>query len=261
MSAVPGTDSVSLELSEGVAVITLDNPPVGALSRELIESLRRTAWCAVERGARVIVVRSAVPRAFGVGADLKLLAELDDTGYREYLADVRACGDELATLPAISIAAIDGLALGGGLEIALACTFRVAGPTARLGFPEVALAMLPGAGGTQRLTHLVGRDAALDLMLSGRQVEPAEALALGLVSRVSEGPADAHAMKWAVTFSAGAPIAVQAILRCVEAALPYAKPAGAATEEREAKALFATDVARDAIRAFVDARLRRTDIS
>jgi enoyl-CoA hydratase len=254
-----GGPLTTLEITNDIGLVTLDNPPVGALSRALIQATRQALDAAVNGGARAVVVRSATPGFFGAGADLKLLASLDRATYRTYLSDVRACADQLAALPLVSIAAIDGLALGGGLELAIACTFRVAGPGARLGLPEIRLAMLPGSGGTQRLTHLVGRDAALDLVLSGRQIEPEEALKLGVVSRLSAGPADVDAIEWAGSFSRNAPVAIQAILRCIDAAVPYARPAGAATEERESRALFDTDEAHDAIRAFVEWRRRRTE--
>jgi hypothetical protein len=115
----------------------------------------------------MVVVRSEVPGFFAAGADLKLLAATDASGFADYLDGLRGVLERIATLPQLSVAAIDGFALGGGLELAMACTVRVATPRSRLGVPEIKLGLLPGAAGTQRLPRLVGRGAALDLLLTG----------------------------------------------------------------------------------------------
>jgi enoyl-CoA hydratase len=244
---------VTLDVAAGVGVLTLDNPPVGALSRALLDELAGRLSRVAEADIGVLVVRSAVAGAFGAGADLKLLDGLDAEGFGDYLDAVRGCVDRLAALPLVSIAAIDGIALGGGLELALACTFRVAGPEARIGLPEIKLGMLPGAGGTTRLTHLIGRDRALELLLSGRTIGAAEALGLGVVSRAAGSAAD-EATAWAAELARAPRTAVAAILACVEAAMPIAEPPGAAVENDQARRLFATDEAQDAIRAFVEVR-------
>jgi enoyl-CoA hydratase/carnithine racemase len=246
--------TVTLDVADGVGVLTLDNPPVGALSRATIDELGGLLAQVAGSGVGVLVVCSAVARAFGAGADLKLLDGIDAEGYGDYLDAVRGCVDRLAGLPLVSIAAIDGIALGGGLELALACTFRVGGPDARIGLPEIKLAMLPGAGGTTRLTRLVGRDRALELLLSGRTIDAAEALRLGVVSRVAATSAADDATAWAAELARAPRTAVAAILACVEAAMPMAEPPGAEVEDAQARRLFATDEAQDAIRAFVEAR-------
>jgi enoyl-CoA hydratase/carnithine racemase len=237
--------------------MTLDNPPVGAFSADLLVELQEQLHQVAEAEVNALVVRSTVTSAFGAGADLKLLDGLDAVGYANYLDSVRACVNALAALPIVTIAAIDGVALGAGLELALACTFRVAGPAARLGLPEIKLAMLPGGGGTTRLTALVGRERALELLLSGRIIDADEALRLGVVSRASAGPAEAEALAWAEAFTDTQRRAVAAIIRCVESASPYASPPGAATEDAEARQLFATEQAQHAIAAFVEERRRR----
>ena len=129
---------------------------------------------------------SAITGFFAAGADIKHMSAVDAASFREYGNALRAGLERLSALPMVSVAAIDGLALGGGLELAMACTMRVAATGARLGLPEVKLGLIPGAGGTQRLPRLVGRGRALDIMLTGRQVEADEAFWIGLIDRLAE---------------------------------------------------------------------------
>src|SRR5258707_5043693 len=136
-------------------------------------------------------------------------------GYGDKMRDVN---DRLAGAPWISIAAVDGLALGGGLELAMACTMRVSGPRGRFGLPEVKLGLIPGAGGTQRLPRLVGRGRALDIMLTGRQVPAAEALAIGLVDRLTEGEVAGAALALAAELAGASRPAQRAVVAAVDAA-------------------------------------------
>jgi enoyl-CoA hydratase len=243
-----GRDLVDVAHRDGVAVVTLANPPVGALSLELVRALADAAGTL--RSADVVVLRSAVPGHFGAGADLTLIRSADPQGFRAYVVAVREAIEAVGALPAVTLAAIDGVALGGGLELALACDLRFASPAARLGLPEVRLGLLPGAGGTQRLTRLIGGAAALELMLAGRQVGAEEAAALGLVTRVTEAP-EAAALDWASRYRQGSPLAGAAIKRCV--ALAESRPdLGMAHELEEIVALFADGDARELIERFFD---------
>lgn len=202
------------------------------------------------------MIESAVPRFFAAGADLALLATLDAGGFRRYLAELREVLDEIAGARFVSIAAIDGIALGGGLELAMACTFRVASPEAILGVPEVNLGLLPGAGGTQRLTHLVGQRRALDLLTSGRNLSGREAHAMGLVERMTE-PGTASAgmagRSWATQLAAVPASTLAAIMRCVDAATGSAA-AGMDVELREVIELFASPIGHEGVSAFVEKR-------
>src|SRR6266496_2501423 len=139
--------------SPGVWVVTMDRPPANALGVPILDGLQ---------------------------------AAIDADSFLAYGDQMRAVNDRLAGAGWISIAAVDGLALGGGLELALACTLRVSGPRGRFGLPEVKLGLIPGAGGTQRLPRLVGRGRALDIMLTARQVRPDEALTICLVDRCTD---------------------------------------------------------------------------
>jgi enoyl-CoA hydratase len=153
------------------------------------------------------------------------------------------------------VAAIDGLALGGGLELAMACTLRVAGSASKLGLPEVKLGLIPGAGGTQRLPRLVGRGPALDLMLTGRQVDAAEAFRIGLVDRITEpGAAVSAARALAEELCAASAPAQQAVVRTVDAANALPLADGLRYEAEEIQLLFEHGEAAEGLRAFVEKR-------
>src|SRR6266542_3563320 len=174
--------------SPGVRVVTMDRPPANALGVPILDGLHAAIDAAERDGnVKVMVVCSALDGFFAAGADIKHLSSADADSFLAYGNQMRAVNDRLAAAPWISVAAVDGLALGGGLELALACTLRVSGPRGRFGLPEVKLGLIPGAGGTQRLPRLVGRGRALDIMLTARQVPPDEALSMGLIDRITEG--------------------------------------------------------------------------
>ena len=153
------------------------------------------------------------------------------------------------------MAAVDGLALGGGLELAMACTLRVGGARARLGLPEVKLGLIPGAGGTQRLPRLIGRGRALDIMLTGREVEAEEALRIGLVDRlVPAGTAAEAARELARALCAASSPAQRAVVRTVTAAYDRPLADGLRYEAEQVQELFEQGEAAEGIRAFIDKR-------
>ena len=166
------------------------------------------------------VVRSAVPDFFVAGADLKLLGESSVEGFDGYLAHARSTIERLAGREYLTIAGIDGHALGGGLELALACSLRVAGPGAKLGVPEIKLGIIPGAGGTQRLARILPRGKALDLILTGRSVDAEEAYSLGIVERLApEGQTGAEAaLEFAHQLAEGPTEAYRSTIRAADAA-------------------------------------------
>src|SRR5215469_11990001 len=171
-----------------LAVVTLDRPEVlNALNFELLRDLG-AALDQVARGdAHALLVRGAGDRAFCSGADVKELMGRSLRAQREGAAFGQAVFARLVALPIPSIALISGYAFGGGLELALACTFRLAARNARLGLPEIKLGLIPGYGGTQRLPRLIGEARALEMILTGRTVEAEEAERIGLVNRTVEG--------------------------------------------------------------------------
>jgi len=243
------------EAAEGVGTLTLQRPPANAIGPALVDGLVEACDGFDGAAVKAVVVRSTVPGFFAAGADLKALVGFDRESFASYLTRVNQMFDRIERSGWISIAAIDGFALGGGLELALACTLRVASARARLGVPEVKLGLLPGAGGTQRLPRALPRGTALDLLLTGRSLEGAEALRLGLVERqVGNGEAEAEARRWAVELAGGAAGAYAAIKRCADAARDLPLAEGRAVEQREVIGLFDSEDGREGVAAFVEKR-------
>ena len=258
MSGVTVEASVLERDARSVAVITMAAAPANALGDALVESFSR-ALDEVERAdVRAVVIASGLEAFFAAGGDLKLFAKLDAAGFDAYLTRVTNVIERLPAIGVPSIAAIEGQALGGGLELALACSLRVAGAGATMGTPEIKLGLLPGAGGTQRLTRLLGRAGAIDLLLAGRTVTAQEAERLGLVDRVTPaGAALDSALELAFELASRPRLAVRAILRCVDAAAATTLVDGLAFEGREVRDLFATDDAHEGIAAFLERRTPR----
>jgi enoyl-CoA hydratase/carnithine racemase len=241
--------------SPGVMVVTMERPPANALGLPILDGMHAAIDAAEKAGdVKVMVVASALDGFFAAGADIKHMSTIDAASFTAYGDRMRAVNDRLAASRWISVAAVDGLALGGGLELALACTMRVAGQRARLGLPEVKLGLIPGAGGTQRLPQLVGRGRALDIMLTARQVPAAEALAIGLVDRVTEGDVLAAALELAGELVTSSLPAQLAVVRAVDAAFELPLAEGIAFEARQEQGLFEEGEAEEGIRAFIAKR-------
>lgn len=239
----------------GILVVTMERPPANALGVPLLDGLHAAMDAAETAGdVKVMVVVSALEGFFAAGADIKHMSTIDAESFLAYGDKMRAVNDRMASAPWLSIAAVDGLALGGGLELAMGCTMRVGGPSARLGLPEVRLGLIPGAGGTQRLTQLVGRGRALDIMLTARQVDAGEALSIGLLDRLADGDVVKVALDLArelVQFSLPAQLAV---VRTVDAAFEMPLQEGIAFERKQEQGLFEAGEAAEGIAAFVAKR-------
>jgi enoyl-CoA hydratase len=244
---------VSLARHGGVLHAVLNNPPANQLSPVLLDGLNEALGAFVSGPAKTLVISSGIDGFFAAGADIKKMADLTPESFAEYRDALRAPMQALAGCGRPTIAAIDGLALGGGLELAMACTLRFAAPDARLGLPEVKLGLIPGAGGTQRLPLLVGRGRALEIMLSGREVSGREGASIGLVDRLVEGDVTADALVYARRLAQMSPLAVAAILACVEAA-GTVSDRGMAVEGEAVVRLFEGGDAREALAAFVEQR-------
>jgi enoyl-CoA hydratase/carnithine racemase len=249
------TQAVTWTADDAVLYVALNRPPANALGPSIIDGLHAALDAAETQSPKVIIVSSALPGFFAAGADIKHMTTVDAQSFRAYGDTLRGGLERLAAQPALSIAAIEGLALGGGLELAMACTLRVAGGGARLGLPEVKLGLIPGAGGTQRLPRLVGRGAALDLMLTGRQIDAAEGLRIGLIDRlVDQGAALACARSLADELCTASAPAQQAVVRTVAAAADLPLDAGLRYEVDQIQRLFEDGEAAEGLRAFVEKR-------
>ena len=243
-------------VGDKVMVFTLQWPRANALGLPIIEGLSAALDDAERRGdIKVVIVASAIPGFFAAGADIKHMSAVDATSFTAYGDQLRGVLDRLASSGRITVAAVDGLALGGGLELAMACHLRVGGADAKLGLPEVRLGLIPGAGGTQRLPRLVGRGRALDIMLTGRQVPADEALTMGLIDRlVSSGTALEAALKLAAELVGVSLPAQRAVIRTVDAAFDTPLDEGLRYEVAQEQLLFEEGEAKEGITAFLEKR-------
>lgn len=220
MTAEGGEVRVSVSHGGDVATLTVDREAkLNALTLPLLDQLGDACHEVERSSARVLVVRTAGDRVFCVGADITNFAELDPLGmWADWIATGHRAFERLAALRQPTVAVVDGLALGGGLELALACDLRVVSSSARLGLPEAGLGTVPGWGGTGRLVDVIGRSRALELMLTRRQLSGHEALEWGLANRTA-APAelDAAAERLVEELLASAPIAAQVIKQLVDA--------------------------------------------
>jgi len=203
----PGVYVTVVRRADGVALVRLDRPKANALSIDLLVQLRAVAEDLAADPPGAVVIWGG-DRIFAAGADIGELANTQPGTVADHF---HAALGAVSALPRATIAAINGFALGGGLELALACDFRVCAEEARLGLPEVLLGVIPGGGGTQRLPRLIGTSRAKDLVMTGRQVRAEEALMMGLVNRVV--PNDEvldNALQWGAELARGA-VAAQAL--------------------------------------------------
>jgi enoyl-CoA hydratase len=216
--------SVQLTRQDEFALITLNRQEaLNALSSAVLRELAQAFDEVAVSDARALIVTGAGAKAFCAGADIKELVGRSLTEQRRDAAFGQAVLARLDTLPMPSVAAINGYAFGGGLELALACTFRIAAPTAKMGLPEIKLGLIPGYGGTQRLPRAVGEARALEMIMCGRTVDAEEALRIGLVHRISEGDPVETALAFARGFGGfGLPalrLARDAVKRALEVPL------------------------------------------
>lgn len=194
--------TVKLTQREEFAIMTLDRQgALNALSFAIIEDISRAIDEAAEMPVRALIITGAGEKAFCAGADIKELRRRDLMAQKRGAEKGQAVFAKLDSFPVPSIAAINGYAFGGGLELAMACTFRVASPNAKMGLPEIKLGLIPGYGGTQRLPRLVGEARALEMIMTGRTVAVEEAERIGLVNRVVEGDTLEGAIAFARNFT------------------------------------------------------------
>ncbi len=276
-----GKTFVRLEVDDGIGTIRLDRPPMNALDVAMQEQIRAAAAEATERSDVAAVVLYGGGKVFAAGADIKEMIEMSYSDMAIRSHGLTSAFDSVARIPKPVVAAITGYALGGGCELALTADRRVGGPTARIGQPEIKLGIIPGAGGTQRLSRLVGPSRAKDLIFTGRMVDAAEALAIGLLDevvqiddsdtaaapdaanpegadRTAAGPEAAGAAvyaaarKWAAQFVGGPAQALRAAKAAIDRGLDVDLATGLEIERQNFAALFATDDRLTGMSAFVN---------
>jgi enoyl-CoA hydratase len=249
--------SVDVERRGAAAVVVVNRPEaLNALDVENARTLRdRLEELAGDSEVRAVVLTGAGERAFVAGADIKYMSGLSVLEAREWGALGHRCAELLETMPKPTIAAINGFALGGGCELALACDIRLAATTARLGQPEINLGIIPGWGGSQRLARATTLGYAKELVFTGRVVDAEEALRVGLVNAVHppERLLDA-ALELCETIAAKGPLAVAAAKEAVNLALQGDHRSNLETEARLFAMLFATEDQREGMAAFVEKR-------
>jgi len=243
-------ENILFEKASGIATITLNSPPANALSVALLRDLA-AALDDVERdnAMRVVVITGAGERFFSAGAEIKEFGVVDSN---EHMKLGQGIYRRIEKFPKPVIAAINGLALGGGCEMAMSCHIRYAAESARLGQPEINLGIMPGWGGTQRLPRLIGRGRAIELMLAGDAILAPEAERFGLVNRVVPAAELKDAVqKLAQRLAMQAPLAMQAILESVDVGLELGLQAGSDAEREKFNWIAKTEDARSGITAFL----------
>jgi enoyl-CoA hydratase len=240
-----------------VVVVTIDRPDaLNALDRATLSELRdRLRVLATDTGARVLVLTGAGDRAFAAGADIKEMANMSVLEAHAWGSLGHECGRLLESMPKPTLAAVNGFALGGGCELALACDIRYASEHAKFGQPEINLAVIPGWGGTQRLARAIGPALAKDLILTGRTIDAAEALRAGLVSAVyPAGELLDRVLETATDLARKSPLALSAAKDAANRALQGDLGAGLSYEAILFAALFASDDQQEGMRAFIEKR-------
>ena len=246
---------------EGIRVVTVDRPEkLNALNSEVLGQLRRAIDDAATAAAlRCLVLTGTGEKAFIAGADIGELAKLTPIEGREHSRRGQALLDRIESLPVPTIAAINGYAYGGGLELAMACTIRVASDNARMGLPETSLGIIPGYGGTQRLARHVGRARALELVLTSEKgLTAAEAERIGLVNRVvPEGQALPASLEMARKIQANGPTACRYALEAIRRGLEMPLAEGQAFEATLFGLCAATEDMKEGMNAFLEKRRPR----
>lgn len=244
--------TIQTKLENGCAILSIDRPEaLNALSREVVDAID-AFLSGLDASARVLLIYSE--KNFAAGADIKGMADCNPETAKEF--SFSPTYNKLAALKIPTIAALNGYALGGGLELALACDFRIAADTAKMGFPEINLGIMPGAGGTIRAARCIGASAAMELILTGKTITAGRALELGLVNAVvPTGDLFREAFSLAETLAQKAPAALRTAKETILAGMRTTDVEEAiALEGENWSALFATADQKEGMRAFIEKR-------
>ncbi len=244
---------VRLEVDGGIGTIRLDRPPMNALSRQVQQEIRSAAQQAADRPEIRAVVVYGGEQVFAAGADIKEMAAMPPAEMAALAVELSSSFSMVADIPKPTVAAITGFALGGGCELALSCDRRIAAEDAKIGQPEILLGIIPGAGGTQRLSRLIGPSRAKELIYTGRFARADEALRIGLVDEVvAPGEVYAAARRWAEQFVAGPARALAAAKAAIDDGLDADLSNGLRLEADAFAALARTADRVAGMRSFLD---------
>ncbi len=254
---VDNLQNLLLERDGAIAIVTINRPKVlNALNSQTMDELRRTILAMKhDDGVRCVIITGAGEKAFVAGADISELAVQTPTGGRDHAMRGQHVLDLIEGMGKPVIAAINGYALGGGCEMAMACTLRIAADTARIGQPEINLGLIPGYAGSQRLARLVGAGRALELLLTGDQITAQEAHRIGLVNRVvPAAELMAETRKLAAAIATKAPVALRYIIEAVNKGLQMTLADGQVFEATLFGLVASTEDMREGTRAFLEKR-------
>ena len=248
-------ETIDVDIQDGIGIIKLDRPKaLNALNAQLVGELGTAVEVLADQELKALVLTGNGRRAFAAGADIKEMA-----GFTALQAEAMARRGQrllgrLESFPAPTIAAVNGFALGGGCELAMCCDLIIAGPNAVFGQPEVKLGVIPGFGGTQRLVRRVGRQRALELMMTGRNVPAEEAVEMGIALSVAEEDAMDDALALAASIASNGPAAVRMVKRAVHETDRLDIEAGLAAEASLFALCFATEDQSEGMAAFIERR-------
>ncbi len=244
---------VRVESADGIATIRLDRPKMNALNAQVQDEIAAAAaQVSADEAVRAVVLYGG-ERVFAAGADIKEMASMGYSAMASRSAALQASFSAVADIPKPVVAAVTGYALGGGLELALCADFRVLGEGAKVGQPEILLGIIPGAGGTQRLPRLIGPAKAKDLIFSGRQVDAAEALAIGLADKVvPDAEVYQAARDMVAPYATGPALALRAAKQAVNKGLEVDLATGLEIERVHFAALFATEDQKTGMLSFLE---------
>lgn len=253
--AAPVLETVGVEVRGRVALVTIQRPKaLNALSSQVMRDLSAAITYVEGSGALALVLTGAGEKAFVAGADISEMAAFDALTASTFAGRGQDVLSRLEALSIPTIAAVNGFALGGGCELAMACDLILAAPNAVFGQPEVKLGVIPGFGGTQRLVRRVGTQRARELIFTGRNVKAAEAVQIGLALKIAEGPVVDEALALAETIAAQGPVAVQLAKRAMLDADGLTLASGLVLERNLFGACFASEDQKEGMRAFLEKR-------
>jgi enoyl-CoA hydratase/carnithine racemase len=246
--------NIKYRTEDEVTVITLDRPPANALSIAMIDEIRAAVDMAAADNSGVVIITGA-GQFFAAGADVKEMAGIKGDDIEKVVRDGQETFQRVAECPKPTIAAVNGMAIGGGNELAMACDFRISADSARFGQTEVSLGLIPAYGGTQRMARLIGTSKAKELILTGNMINAQEALKIGLVNRVVPGGEEMRAARdLARIILQKAPLAVRASKRAIDSGITMQLREGLEMERREFMSVAGSEDLKEGIESFVGKR-------